>query len=64
MASPAEAKVPAGMSMMLKALGVDPQIIVKVAENVGKIADKLEAIENNQKKILALLAPESPNGQH
>ena len=58
----ATAKVPAGMAMMFKALGVDMSVISQVADAVKTIANKLEAIENNQKKILALLAPESSEG--
>jgi hypothetical protein len=58
----ATAKVPAGMSMMLKTLGIDPNAIVQVVDAVKTIAAKLDAIEKNQQKILALLAPESSNG--
>ncbi|HXT74618.1 MAG TPA: hypothetical protein VN785_12265 [Candidatus Angelobacter sp.] len=57
------AKPPAGMAMMFKALGVDMSVISQVAGAVKTIADKLEAIEKNQQKILAQLgAPESSNG--
>lgn len=65
----ATAKAPAGMSMMLKALGVDPNVIVQVGDAVKTIARTLEEnkqtlheILEMQKKILGLLAPESTNG--
>lgn len=50
------------MAMMFKALGVDMSVISQVADAVRTIAQKLEAIEKNQQKILARLAPESSNG--
>jgi hypothetical protein len=58
----ATAKAPTGMALMLKSLGVDPAIFDQVANAVKAIAGSLERIEANQKKILALLAPEGTNG--
>lgn len=60
--SPKTEKAPAGMAMMFKALGLDMSVISQVADAVRTIAQKLEAIEKNQQKILARLAPESSNG--
>ena len=60
----ATAKVPAGMSMMLKALGIefDPSVIPQVAGAVKEIADRLARIEKQQLAILAALG-KAPNGQ-
>lgn len=55
MPAPAQ-KIPAGMGMMLKALGVDPNVIMQVAGAVGLIAQKLDAIEKNELKLLAEIA--------
>lgn len=49
-------KAPSGMGMMLKALGVDPNVIMQVAGAVGLIAQKLDAIEKNELKLLAEIA--------
>lgn len=58
MASPA--KVPAGMSMLLKSFGIDPAEIIatvpKVATAVKEIAEALGRIEASQTKILSELA--------
>lgn len=71
MATPAP-KIPAGMGMMLKALGIeiDPQMILKVGDTVKEIAGRLEALERNQKTILAnqvailqLIGKETENGR-
>lgn len=66
MAAPAQAKIPAGMGMLLKSLGVDMSVIPQVVNAVQTIADKLQRIEEQNKKILAYFerdrAPESSNG--
>lgn len=62
----ATAKAPTGVTMMLKALGVDPSAFDQVINAVKQIAGSLQRIEENQKKILARLdgtaAPEGTNG--
>jgi hypothetical protein len=70
MAAAAQSKIPMGMSMMLKSLGVDPQVIMQVAGAVGEIAATLQRIEANQKilfegqkKLMALIAPDNGHGK-
>jgi len=45
---------PSGMSMMLKALGleIDPDMIKKVAESVMEIRDRLQRIEDKLDRII------------
>lgn len=59
-----EQKIPAGMGMMFKALGVDPNVIMQVAGAVGVIAQKLDTIEKNQKKIIAMLEGKNAGTGH
>jgi len=62
MPAPAQAKIPSGMGMLLKSLGIDPNMVTQLAGAIKTLVETLERIEANQKKILALLAPESENG--
>ena len=46
---------PSGMMMMMKALGVDPEMFGKVAGAITQIAETLGCIEEKQNRILLLL---------
>lgn len=49
-------KAPTGMVMMLKALGVNPDVFSKVSMAVAEIAQRIERIENKADAIFDKLA--------
>jgi hypothetical protein len=55
---------PSGMSMMLKALGIeiDPDMIAKMGQAVGEIRERLERIETKLDRALSIF-PKDTIGQ-
>lgn len=64
MSAAAAPKIPMGMSLMLKSLGIeiDPAVIPKVIGAVQELDQRIERIEANQKLILKALGVEIDAG--
>jgi hypothetical protein len=56
MAALGKSAAPSGVTMMLKALGVNPEMFKQMADGVQAVVDALQRIEKKQDEILSRLA--------